>query len=729
MKAMVVVASLVLAACSGKDSSPPTDTGPEDGPPEIEVSVDELQYEAIAVGTTSSKNITVKNLGRTPLDVESVQVADPFRTTFSYMTLQPSGVGIITVIFAPTANGHSEEVLSVLSTDPNHPSVSVTCVGDTITDADGDGFDAGFDPGQDCDDSNPNINPAAEEIWYNAVDDNCICDFAPRCSDDDQDFDGYDYINENSLPENNGGDCNDVNPDINPGEVDVWYDGYDTNCDGANDNDQDHDGYSSSEHTALGTDCNDLDPDINTEGTETYDGEDDDCNGESDYEILDESTDIVIVGSGNDKFGTGLTSGNLNAFPTSEVIAGAPKFGTTGVITVFADGSFPATGSVGTDTADAVIEGDAGDELGSEIAYLAAFGATGDAHIVVGATNYSSDKGYAAVLLGSEVVAGSSLDESTVLRIEGTTSGANVGQGLANDLDLDGDGYDEVMGSVKDGDKIGLWLFAGDTTLTGVHTTTEADARFDVPGTDTTMLNTFPGGGNDFDGDGYDDFLFCNGNAVDDLYGEVWILWGGTPYSNTSPESIDTAGSIIATGSSTLDVGLVCGSAGDWTDDGAVGKAEVWMYSPSTTSLYLLEGDSTLRDGPVDVAASFLALYPFDSFTNDPAEIRDVGDLDGTTGHEMAISISADSTSVVPGQVYILGSDMGFGDIGVPIETVAQATFWGDALGSAESYGQTISGHAADVTGVGGYRTDIVVADPGYLSDAGAVFVYPNYNE
>jgi hypothetical protein len=33
------------------------------------------------------------------------------------------------------------------------------------------------------------------------------------------------------------------------------------------------------------------------------------------------------------------------------------------------------------------------------------------------------------------------------------------------------------------------------------------------------------------------------------------------------------------------------------------------------------------------------------------------------------------------------------------------------------------------VTGAGSYHSDIVVADPGYLSNAGAVYVYPNYNE
>src|SRR4029450_8601544 len=134
---------------------------------------------------------------------------------------------------------------------------------------------------------------------------------------------------------------NDANADIYPGADDAWYDGYDTNCDFANDNDQDHDGYSSSEHTALGTDCNDLDPAVNIDGIETYDGQDNDCNGEADYEILDESTKIMIVGAASDKFGQGLTSGLLDGDFASEVIAGAPKFGAGGAVTVFRGDAFP----------------------------------------------------------------------------------------------------------------------------------------------------------------------------------------------------------------------------------------------------------------------------------------------------------------------------------------------------------------------------------------------------
>jgi hypothetical protein len=736
MKSLVMAAGLALAGCSNKDSGPPTDTGPEEGPPEIELSVDELLFEATAVNTTASHNITVRNLGRTELEVQSVDAPPPFRTTFSPVTLQPGGAGIITVIFAPTAHGQFEEVVSVLSTDPVRPSVSVTCTGETIDDADGDGYDAGVGPGLDCDDDNPNINPAADEIWYNGVDNNCTCELAPRCSDYDQDLDGYEHIDFNNDLDD-GHDCNDVNPDINPGASDAWYDGYDTNCDGWNDNDQDRDGFSSSEHTESGTDCDDLDPTVNTDGKETYNGKDDDCDGDVDAQILAQDTPVVIIGGANDEFGRGLTSGIIDPHDfASEVIAGAPGYGAGGAIFVFRGGAFPPAESLAEDTADAMVEGDNDDGFGTEVAYLEDFG-KGGTHLVVGAPAFGTNQGYAAVLLASSVMDSATLGDATVLQMEGTTSGAYVGQGLANDLDLDGDGFTELLGGARAGDDITLWLVAGDTTLSGSQPITAADAQFTVSGTgsaalDGTLLKTFPGGGHDFDGDGYEDFLFCNGTAGEDGYGEVYMLWGdSTPYDNSSAEDIDSVASVIATGTSTLDIGLVCGTAGDWTGDG---KAEVWMYSESDTDLYVVEGDESLRDGAVDLSTTFLALYPFDSHTNYPAELRDAGDLDGAVGamHEMAIAISADapSTSVTPGQIFVLGPDLGFGVLPDAVENLAQAHIQGDAVLDSENYGEAISGRAADVTGVGGaFRPDLVVADPGFLSDAGAVYVYANYNE
>ena len=73
----------------------------------------------------------------------------------------------------------------------------------------------------DCDDENPNANPGMEEEYYDDLDANC-----DGLSDFDADQDGH-------LSDNWGGDdCDDNNPDIHPGMEEDPTDDIDSNCDG-----------------------------------------------------------------------------------------------------------------------------------------------------------------------------------------------------------------------------------------------------------------------------------------------------------------------------------------------------------------------------------------------------------------------------------------------------------------------------------------------------------------
>jgi len=88
-----------------------------------------------------------------------------------------------------------------------------------LDDNDGDKFNGA----EDCDDDDPDVNPDAQEIWYDGVDQDCS-----EGSDYDADGDGHDA--QDQLPD--GDDCDDSDPAIHPGATDVPADGIDQDCDG-----------------------------------------------------------------------------------------------------------------------------------------------------------------------------------------------------------------------------------------------------------------------------------------------------------------------------------------------------------------------------------------------------------------------------------------------------------------------------------------------------------------
>ena len=144
-------------------------------------------------------------------------------------------------------------------------------------DVDGDGYGGGAfanaacaQTDLDCDDDDGDLHPGAPDDWYDGVDSDC-----DGASDFDADGDGFD------SDAHDGNDCDDGDPAIHPDAEEVLYDGVDADCDGASDFDADGDGFDSDEYE--GDDCDDGDSGIHPDAEEICDDQtDNDCDGEMD---------------------------------------------------------------------------------------------------------------------------------------------------------------------------------------------------------------------------------------------------------------------------------------------------------------------------------------------------------------------------------------------------------------------------------------------------------------
>ena len=158
--------------------------------------------------------------------------------------------------------------------------------------------------GDDCDDADATVFPGAVDTWYDGVDSDCGGE-----DDCDIDRDGFQPIEGVCGPaDGEAADCNDHDPEINPGVVEICASDVDENCDGDTvgvdapdctnwyqDLDSDGFGVSGSEvcqcapsfpYTAPeGGDCNDFDSFFRPDGFEIpRDGRDHDCSGDDDYD-------------------------------------------------------------------------------------------------------------------------------------------------------------------------------------------------------------------------------------------------------------------------------------------------------------------------------------------------------------------------------------------------------------------------------------------------------------
>ena len=700
----------------GNKTTDDTGTG-EEGVGNLIVDVEAIDFGTTEVGQLKSETVLLENAGTGPVVVESISADLPFSVSITGLTIQAGATAQVTVYFQPTAYEDASGELEIVSDDDNGGAV-VSLTGSVITDGDGDGHLREEAGGDDCDDDDPDVYPGAPEQYYDGIDADCLGD-----DDYDQDGDGYQSDVFNDDPGLGGGDCNDTYADMYPGAPDEVYDGIDSDCAGDDDYDYDGDGYASADYDR-GRDCDDFDASVYPGAIEMLDGDLDDCEGEIDRDIHSTGASLTWTGEAADEYvGSAVAMGDLDGDGLGDLVIGADGYNSgAGAVGTFlsTDGFGDDWESVRTASSD-FFTGATGEALGSTAVILDDFDGDDEADLLVGAPGYSSSYGAIYVIGGQDVASGGDTGDASLM-IVGTSSWYYVGRSMAGNVDLDGDGTNEVIfeyrTSTSSTHVSNIGLQYGGSGQNGTLTGSAVDAYWTTGSSSSAYSDAHSGylnltSGQDLDGDGVQDFVYC-----DPLYdttlqnsGSVWALWGGASQYSSSGNSLATDGGEVVVGESQYGwMGDACGLLPDLDEDG---DGELWAWKGDTGELFVFAGGTDLRNGTLgDSDAMFTIEMSSDWATSG---IEGIGDWDGDGHEDWAVAIDGDSASI-PGGLTLL---TGWGLSGLyedhEDEEIAIATFDPDDEDGTDLFAQGFPQGNADVDGDG--RKDLLVGDPGWTWD------------
>lgn len=197
--------------------------GPSRTCPGFALSAEALDFQDALVTAPSELTLTVTNdclADEGDLDLSVAVAGDPaFSVSPGEATVAPADSVDLVVTYEAASYEPASAELQIATGIEALGTVVVPLTATPAVDQDGDGFAAIEAGGEDCDDTDPSVFPGAPEVWYDGIDGNC-----DGADDFDQDGDGA-----RRLPE--GEDCDDTNPEVVPGAEELT-DTFDNDCDG-----------------------------------------------------------------------------------------------------------------------------------------------------------------------------------------------------------------------------------------------------------------------------------------------------------------------------------------------------------------------------------------------------------------------------------------------------------------------------------------------------------------